>query len=415
MSYRDRSKRTPHLPPVTKIILSEDHLRLRLAVLVLVLVIAFIALGVGLMEAFTSDPGWKTMDCHTEEMTYRNDISLQYYLGSDGQNATTQERAVNAVYGRAMEEAYRLFNSEVLQEGNHNIAYLNAHPNEVVTVEPALYQALTLLEKAQLRYAYLAPLYAEYHPIFLSDNDVDAARFDPARNQDQAADIRQLADLAADAEMTQLELLGDNQVCLRVSEEYLAFAQEYGFTDILDLSWMTNAFVVDYVADRLIEAGHTAGYLVSYDGFTRNLGGLEEDFALNLFARQGSQTQLAGTMTYSGTFSVAVFRDYPVSATDRWHYRCYEDGGITSIYLDPADGMSKGAVSDLVVYARDLSCAALMLRGAQAFIADSFSDETLSDVNMGAIWSVEDTIFYSQADASITMMEGSGMKLRFAE
>ena len=415
MSYRDRSNRTPHLPPVIKINLTEGNLRNRLIVLVIVLAVAFTSFGVALKELFTSDPGWKTIECYTEEMAYSADISLQYYLGGEGVNATSQERALNAAYGQAMADAYRIFNSEMLEDGNYNIAYLNAHPNEIVTVDPALYQAFELLENAGLRYAYMAPVYLEYKPVFLSQSDVEAMGYDPMKDQTLAEDVREIASVIADPQMVAMELLDNNQVCLKVSDAYLAFAETYGIEAILDLGWMTNAFVVDYVADRLIEAGHTSGYLMSYDGFTRNLGGVEETFALNIFSRKDAETQLVGALTYTGATSLAVFRDYPMTAADSWHYYRYADGSVTSTYLDPADGMSKASVSDLVVYAQDLSCAELMLRGAQAFIADTFSDETLSSAGMGAIWSQQETIFYNQANASITLMEDSGMKLRFAE
>ena len=70
MSYRDRSNKTPYLPPVIKINLVEGNMTRRLIVLVIVLAIAFTAFGVGLKELFTSDPGWKTIECYTEEMAY---------------------------------------------------------------------------------------------------------------------------------------------------------------------------------------------------------------------------------------------------------------------------------------------------------------------------------------------------------
>ena len=415
MSYRDRSNKTPHLPPVIKIDLAEGNMRNRLIVLVIVLAIAFTAFGVGLKEVFTSEPGWKTIECYTEEMAYSTDISLQYYLGGEGINATSQERALNAVYGEAMADAYRIFNSEVLAEGNYNVAYINAHPNEVVAVDPALYAAFSLMENAGVRYAYMAPIYVEYKGVFLSQNDTEAACYDPMKDEAIADYVRQIAAVAADPNMVTLELLGNDQVCLKVSDEYLAFAQEHAIESFFDLSWMTNAFVVDYVADRLIEAGHTSGYLVSYDGFTRNLGGVAETFALNLLARSGKETRVAGAMTYTGATSLAVFRDYPMTAADSWHYYRYEDGSVTSTYLDPVDGMSKAAITDLVVYSKDLTCAELMVQAAQAFIADSFDAATLSDADLGAIWSMDDTIFHSRADAAITMAEDSDMNLELAK
>ena len=411
MSYRDRSNKTPYLPPVIKINLVEGNMTRRLIVLVIVLAIAFTAFGVGLKELFTSDPGWKTIECYTEEMAYSADISLQYYLGGEDVNATSQQRSLNAAYGQAMADAYRIFNSETLTKGNYNIAYINAHPNEVVTVDPALYQALALLEGENLRYAYLAEAYLRYKPVFLSQSDVEAMRYDPMKDQTLAEEVRELAAIVTDPDMVTLELLGDNQVCLKVSDAYLTFAEANGIESILDLSWMTNAFVADFVADALAEAGLTSGYLASYDGFTRNLGGVEESFGVNLFARRGQTVDMPGALTYSGAMSMICLRDYPMGSADRWHYYAYEDGSITSIYLDPADGLSKAAVTDLVVYDREMSCGELLTLAAPAMIAESFDAAPLAAAEADAIWAQDGKVFHTQADAKISLTADSGYTL----
>ena len=415
MSNRDRSNWTPNLPKVIKITLTEGNLRNRLIALVVLLAIGFTAIGVGLKEAFTTDPGWKTIECYTEELAYSADITLQYYMGGEGVNATAQERALNAAYGEAMADAYRIFNSEVLDESNHNVAYLNAHLNEVVTVEPALYDALALLENAGLHYARLGAVYAEYQPVFLSGSDGEAENYDPMKDAEAAAWVEELTAVVTNPDMVTLELLADHQVCLRVSEEYLAFAEENGVDTILDLSWMTNAFVIDYVAEKLMEQGLTAGYLVSYDGFTRNLGGTEETFQVNLFARAEEGVHVVGALAYSGATSMVALRDHPMSEADLWHYRTYEDGSITSVYLSPADGLSKAAVTDLVVYSGEMSCAELVIHAAPVFISDSFQRDALSVDGMNALWNQGRVIYHTSPDANITMDENSGFTLKLAE
>ena len=349
MSYRDRSRREPHMPKVIRIELSEKHIRPRLIAVVVLLAIAFTAIAVGVKSWLTTEPGWKVMESYAEGVTFSDELVFRYYLGSDGSNATAEEKSINAVYSQAMTDAYRIFSGQEMEDGTHNMAYLNDHLNEAVAIEPALYRALELLENAGLRHAYLAPVYVEYKPVFLTQNTMEAAVYDPMKNEELMAYVRELAAFAADPGSVQLELLGGDQVCLRVSEEYLAFLQAHEIDTVLDLNWMTNAFVVDYVADALSEHGFTRGYLASYDGFTRNLGGLVQEFRLNLFAREGQEAFQAGALSYTGALSCVYLRDYPLSESDRWHYMAYEDGTITSTFLDPADGSSKGAVTDLVV------------------------------------------------------------------
>lgn len=418
MSYRDRSRKQPHMPRIIKLEVDEKNIKGRFIGVAVLLAIAFTALFVGLKGAFTTEPGWKVMKSYAEGVSYSEDFVFNYYLGAEGVNATTEQRAINQVYAKAMEDAYRIFTNQVLADGTHNIGYLNAHLNEEVEVEPALYRAFEILEQAGLRYIYLAPVYVEYNGVFLATSDGDAALSDPMRSEEQAEYVRMAAAYAADPAMVSLELLGGNNVILRVSEEYQIFLDTYEIDAVLDLNWMTNAFVADFVADTLIQAGFDNGYLASFDGFTRNLGGVDEIFRFNLFNREGQTYYLPAMMDYSGAMSLVYLRDYPMDNADRWHYYSYEDGGITSIFLDPADGMSKAAVTDLVVYGEAQSCAELLTLAAPAVIADAFDASALltaADQGVGAIWSESRTMYHTQADAAITMAEDPGYGLELAK
>lgn len=412
MSYRDRSRRERVMPRIIKLEVSEKNIRGRLIAVVVLLAIAFTAIGIAVKDIFTTDPGWKVMDCYAEIVTYSDDLVFSYYLGTEG-NATAEERSINTVYSQAMTDAYRYFTDQPLEDGTKNLSYLNDHLNETVTIEGPLYRALEKLENAGLRHAYLAPVYVEYKPVFLSQNTSEAAVYDPMKNEELGDDVREAAAYANDPAHVRLELLGGNQVCLRVSEEYQAFLEANEINKVLDLNWMTNAFVVDYAADLLIQKGFTKGFIASYDGFTRNLGGLEEEFRFNLFHRVGETYELSGALGYKGTFSIVYLRDYPMSDDDRWHYMGYEDGTITTTYLDPTDGMSKSAVTDLVVYDADRSCAELLTLAAPAMIAEELNVQSLADV--GAVWSEDKTLMHTEVDANIYLNEEAGYTTKIAE
>ena len=64
-----------------------------------------------------------------------------------------------------------------------------------------------------------------------------------------------------------LELSGENQVCLHVSDAYQAYAAEMGYTAYLDFFWMKNAFLIDYLADTIRGEGYQLGIISSKDGF----------------------------------------------------------------------------------------------------------------------------------------------------
>ena len=79
MSYRDRSRREPVMPRIIKLEVSEKNMRGRLIAVVVLLAIAFTAIGVAVKDAFTTDPGWKVMDCYAEIVTYSDDLVFKKF------------------------------------------------------------------------------------------------------------------------------------------------------------------------------------------------------------------------------------------------------------------------------------------------------------------------------------------------
>ena len=211
--------------------------------------------------------------------------------------------------------------------------------------------------------------------------------YDPMKEPERQAMARETAVFCADPASVSLELLGENRVCLKVSQEYLAYAMEYGIDVFLDLGWMKNAFIADYMADRLVEQGFVKGYLASNDGFTRNVDVRGTDFTVNLFHRVGNDIRMPATFSYGGPLSIVSLRDYPMSEQDKWNYYAYGDGTFTSVYLD-MDGMSRTSVDGLTAYSREAGCAETALKLAPVFLGEAFDAMALEALSQEGILSV---------------------------
>ena len=188
--------------------------------------------------------------------------------------------------------------------------------------------------------------------------------------------------------MVNLETLGDNRVRLTVSTEYLKFVEENETKTLLDFGWMKNAFIADYLADTLEAEGFTSGYLSSYDGFTRNLDRRGNEYAFNLFDRQGSDVNLPAKMRYTAPLSIVFLRDYPMGEQDKWHYYAFASGKIVTTFLDTADGLSKSACPNLVSYSGSLGCGEILMQTAPVFIADELDTRTLDALKGKQLYSV---------------------------
>lgn len=385
-------------PPVRKIInieLPEGRLGLRIALVIVLIVLAVASFALGINSLVSTDAGLTEITALSGEMNAGSSFTFYYYLGYGGADATDEKRELRNVYTEAATDALELFCADIETEETGGLYRLSRSPNETLNVDEALYSALEQLEASDTRYHYLAPLYEQYYALCSSMGDEEAAQYDPRLDAAQGEFFAEAAAFAADETAVDIELLGDGKVRLRVSEEYLAFAQENGIVSFLDLGWMENAFIADYLAETLEAAGYTRGALISDDGFMRCLD--EEtgsEYSFNFTHREGGEVTVLSTLRFSGRVSIACLRDYPAEGSDGEGYYLYENGTLRSPFLDTSDGLDRSSTPELCGYSFYEGCAALALKLAPIFIADTLNTEALVTLENEGI-----TVYYAKDGA----------------
>ena len=407
----------PHLPPVERIELSWENYKVRL-----IAAAVFLAVGVWLLARTAAgflgtEPGWQTIEANSgTEASSASSFTLLYELGSGELSATAEKRALTETYTEAAAAAYRLFSAGEGFEGVTNVYDLNRHPNEVLTVDGALYEAFALLERYGDRSVYLGPVYEIYNGLFSCGEDWQTVDFDPYVNPDIAAFCAEAAAYARDPESVRVELLGDGQVRLHVSEEYLAFAGNSETSRFVDFYWLTNAFIADYLAQALSGQGYTHGALASYDGFIRNLDSREGTYALDLYDREGAVVYPAAVMRYQGPKSIVYLRGYPAGSQDNWRFYQMDSGEIRTAYVDAADGLSKSAADDLICCSGTAGCAETLLRVIPVYVADTLRGSELSALaadGVCAVWPEDQVLYYTDPTLVLTDLY-SGGAVRYA-
>lgn len=403
---RDAKDNRPYIKPVEKIQLSEDNALRRAIAAALFLLIGAGALVYTFVHLLTPDAGWQTIQAGTSDgPTCGEDFTFLYELGAGEQPSAAENRALTLIYTQACRTAFQLFHTIQSFEGVTNLYDVNARPNEAVTVDPALYSAFEAVEAAGDRTVYLGPVCARYSDVFTCQDDSQLVDFDPWSSQEVAEEYAVIAAYAADPAHVGVELLGENRVCLRVSEEYLAYASQEGIDRFLDFGWMKNAFVVDYLADTLVQAGFTRGILSSFDGFARCLDGREGTYTLSLYGWKEGRPIVTGTTQYRGPMSVVSLRAFPVTEGDWQQFYLLRDGQLRTPYLDVSDGRSRTSADCLVCYSPTHGCAQLAMKIAPAFIADSLQKEPLLELQReGAqhIWCEGKTLSSSDPNVVVT-------------
>lgn len=410
------NRNMPHPKPVEKVELSEKHPKRRFYLAILFLVIGVLALVHAVRMFFSTDAGWTEVSANSaSEINCSEDFVFLYELGAGDISATAENKALSIIYTDAAVKAFEMFNTDQAFTDLDNMYSINHNPNEVVEVEDALYQALELVQTYGDRKIYLGPVYAAYDDMFFCQNDSETIDFDPYQNEETAAYYAEIASYACDPEAVNVELLGDNQVRLDVSEEYLAYAEENGITNFIDFFWMKNAFIADYIADVLVEQGYTRGCISSYDGFVRNLDDRGESYSFGIYNRIGNEVDQAAIMEYSGQRSIVYLRNYMMSEKDMEHYYELGNGEIRTSYLDIADGLCKSSRNDLVSYSDRLGCAEIMLQISPIFISESWNAEAVNALAQNGIYSIyvedgglnynEDGLAESEEDGTIYLKQ----------
>ena len=393
----------PNIRPVKHIELNEKGTKLKI-----ILSVVFFLLGIGLLvyslnSCMAGETGWITIEADSNEASCASEFIFQYYFNGD----VAERKQVYTLYSNASRTAYQLFSADEAFEGVHNIYYINCHPNEIIAVDEVLYQAFLTLEEHENRDLYLAPIYRQYDSMFYSQSDLEAVEFDPYQNPEQKDYLLELASMSSDPEMVSLELLDENRVLLKVSETYLQFAEENDISDFIDFYWMKNAFIIDYLAQTLIDHQFTAGSLSSYDGFIRNLDySSNTAYNFNLFDRIGQETVPAAIMKYQGAISIVFLRNYMMNSLDVQHYYKFENGEIRTCYIDASDGLCKEALNNFVCYSYEVGCAEMLMNMHPIYVADMLETERLKQLT-------EKKIEYIYFDKSVLLHSDAELVLDY--
>lgn len=392
------------MQPVLPVALSENNKKLRIVLAAIALAVGLVMLGVFFFNLLNKPAGWQKIEAAYASGNCSSEFTLQYDVGSDGSSATAQHKQLQAFYTQITVDAYRIFEAEETFDGIGNLASLNRQPNQPVTVDPALYQCLEKIVSSGDRGIYLANVMVTYQTVLSAENEYEAAGYDPTSDPELARYVADLAAYANDPQSIQLELLGENQVKLWVSDAYVAFYQQSELDRYLDLGWIKNAFIADYLAQRLQDAGYTNGYLASYDGFTRNLDTRGTAFSQNVYDRQDDDLYMPAVIGQNKPVSFVFLRDYPMLDLDRWNYTRFTDGRVVHRYFDPKDGVCRASIPNLMGYSQTLGCADIALQLSPVFIAEDFSRDALlalQENGIDTVWCENKTVCYSQIGLQI--------------
>lgn len=406
-----KTKREPNLPKIEHVELSEHNFKMRVIGVVLLFVLGIAAIGYALFQLLSTDPGWREITPNASVgITCADELVFRYNIGASGASAGAELRQITAVYSETARKAYVTFHADLTFDGVHNPRYLSEHPNEIIEIDPLLYEAFALFERYDSRALYLAPLYVEYNELFNCSYDAEAEEYDPLYNEDMADYFARVLTFVNDPLAISLELLDQNRVILHVSDAYLAFAEEYGIGSFLDFFYMKNAFIVDYIAETLTAQGYLYGCLSSIDGYARNLGDTGILYSYNMYDNTEDGGLLIARADYTEAFSLVSMRNFLLNNTgfEMVHAYAYENGEVRTAYIDSTDGLCHSAISHLLGYSASKGCAEILLSMQPLYITDTFDADAvaaLTERDIGSVYCIDRTMTDTAQHFALTILD----------
>lgn len=380
-----------HGEPVEKIELDESNIKRRVILVILALLIAGVSIGYGISQLTSSNKGWNVIQVNSSsQINSGNEFTFSYYLGENG-SPTAERKTLVTLYTRLCEEAYREFDIYNDYNGYHNLSYLNSHPNEDVEVSETLYSAMKLLNDHGNRYMFMAPIYENYVSVLYADGDTSAEYFDQYYSEEYFNLYQEVLSFINDDNSISIELKSNNTLRLNVSTDYLQYCKDNDFHYYVDLNWMRNAFVADYLAENLIENGFTHGNLASNDGYSRVLGDFEYEYYLFDYV-DGSVFQV-GNLNHDSGDAFVILKSYPFSEADT-EYFIYSDGIIRTPHLKLSDALNADEdIRTYVACSETESCAEILLNLMPEYYENSL--KPVNNGNINCVYIVNGTVYYS--------------------
>lgn len=394
---RDNSvKRYPK--PVTKVELEEKNVKLRIILIIIFVIIAGVCIGIGVSSYFGTDAGWTIIEVDYDENNNASEFVFAYELGTTDVSPSTEKKMVSNIYTNAIIKAYQLFDEQVEYIDVNNIYYINHHPNEEIKIDTVLYNCFETLNKYHNRIIYFEEIFAQYCNLFTAETDFQASVFDPLNNEELKNYFLDVIKYVNDEAHIQLLLLGNNTIKLYVSDEYLNYMNENDLSTYLNLQYLKNAFIIDYICSELINAGYTAGYITSYDGYTRNIDTRNNEYQYNIKNLHDNYIITAASFNYTSNQSIIYLRNYSSNDTDGYLYYEYQDGTRKTRYFDVYDGIDKAVTSNMIALSKDKTCSELLLEILPVYINESIDLEqiaVLKNNNINTIYMENKTIYYN--------------------
>ena len=316
-----------------KIEVSVKHKTLRIVCFVIVTVIAIVSFSIGISQWVKKEPGYYDIKASADDLVpgYANGITLTCYFDGKSDEIRVKNNNATTAYSNGLKWIYCMVDAETNYDGYNNIAMLNQHMGEDISVSSELFNILTDAYEFTCRgtgYNMFAGLLAqEWNSILYLD---DPSEVDPLNDPYEAERLEKLAEATANLDNFSFEIVDEakHTVCFNISQEYRQLIEDLELEGpVLDLNIMREAFILRYLTRTLNDAGVTTGFIATDSGLTCTLSeSSEAAFLMYGRAEDGSVQYCASIASQPGA-ALCQFTSYAIDPEAGGYYELETEGG----------------------------------------------------------------------------------------
>ncbi len=376
---------------IKRIELNDNHVKLRIIILIALIPIAIAGFSIFFINLFSKKSGFEEINVSssTADPVSDDELTFYYNLGKSGNSPTDDFKKVTESYSRHLDYAYKSLNKYKEVDEYKNLYYLNRHPNETMKVSTLLYDSLKKVYDTDPKILYLGPITTLYENYIKNGND-GSNPTNPSVKQYIDSIVNYIkSDISID-------FLNDYNIKLNVSDNYLNILDELSVNDILDFSYLRNAFILDYVSTQLISDGFKYGNIQSYDGYYINL---DDTYNYKYDVYDIIDRKLISTcyVDFMGKYNIVNYRNFAINNMDYSRFRIVDDK-LTSLYINPNDGKNYESIKNLTSYSKTKSLVDIVLETKDIYINNNFNENNIS---IESIWLKDRSINYN--DKNLTL------------
>ena len=345
--------------------------------------------------------GWQEVTAQDVDKDFSERFILNYDV--DEKNGADYD-TISKLYGSKLSRLYSIFYDTSDETDIKGLSYLNARIGLETEVEPELYHAFELCLNHGDRLFTLGPVFEYYNKIFESARDSAAALYDPHKNSNSENICMQLMSYASDDNFISVTLYGENRVLINVSSEYSELMSDLRLKSYVGFGWLTDAFIVDEIADAFTSEGYTHGSISSYDGFIRNMTTDNSDYSFGLYDLYRDNVYLAASISYKGALSTVNYKKFSMNDIDGKYLYSYGGGDVAHRYVDAETGQYLAACDSMLFHAKEMGCADLALSTYSQYVREVEDKEAISELlelGIGAVYCDGTNIIHTSDDISI--------------